>query len=72
MGLKFGDVEIEQIIENELKITVLECLFGWLLKTNPNINPPPERVVEEISRSTLKELQEKYPNSRLLLELMNR
>jgi len=70
--MKFGDVEIEQIIENELKIAVLERLFGWLLRTNPNINPPPEQVVEEISRSVLKELQEKYPNSRLLLELMNR
>jgi len=66
MSLKFGDVEIGQIIENEFKIAVLEHVIEWILDANiGQMKLPSQQVIQEIQQNVLKELQQKYPNSGL-------
>jgi hypothetical protein len=66
MSLKFGDVDIGQIIENEFKIAVLERMVEWILDANiGQMKLPPKQVIQEIQQNVLKVLEQKYPNSGL-------
>jgi hypothetical protein len=66
MSLKFGDVDIGQIRENEFKITVLEHVMEWILDANTgHIKLPSKQTIQEIQQKVLKELRQKYPNSGL-------
>ena len=70
MGLKFGDLDIGQIIENDFRISVLEHLLEWILRTNEGrIIPPSEQVVDEVRQKVFKDLQERYPNSKLSMKV---
>ena len=70
MGLKFGGLDIGQIIENDFRISVLEHLLEWILKTNKEqIIPPSKQEIDEIRQKVFKDLQERYPNSKLSMKV---
>ena len=69
MGLKLGGLDIGQIIENDFRISVLEHLLERILKTNEGrIIPPSEQEIDEIRQKVFKDLQERYPNSKLSMK----
>lgn len=65
MGIKFGEVDATQILENEFRIGVLEALLDGLLSSNPGLNKPNQDQIKQIRKNVIKKLQEKYPNSGL-------
>jgi hypothetical protein len=70
MGLKLGGIDIGQIIENDFRISVLEHLLEWILKTNEGqIIPPSKQVVDEIRQKVFKDLQKRYPKSGLSMKV---
>lgn len=70
MGLKLGGLDIGQIIENDFRLSVLEHLLEWILKTNEGrIIPPSKREIDEIRQKVFKDLQERYPNSKLSMKV---
>ena len=70
MGLKFGGLDIGQMIENDFRISVLEHLLESILRTNEGrIIPPSKREIDEIRQKVFKDLQERYPNSKLSMKV---
>jgi len=67
MGVKFGDIEASQIIDNEYRIKLISRLLDWILGHNPNLNKPTQEQFEQLKDETVKELQEKYPQSGIKL-----
>lgn len=63
MGIKFGEIDANQILENEYRIGVLERLLQWIMNNNPSLTTPPPAVVQEIRREVVAQLQRKYPKS---------
>ncbi|GIU53721.1 hypothetical protein [Shewanella sp. KT0246] len=61
MGIKFGEIDSNQILDNEFRIMVLESVVDRILQTNPaavaNLN------MQEIRNKVVADLQKKYPNS---------
>lgn len=62
MGIKFGEIDIVQIIDNEYRSKVLEKLIELILKEN-KLQGPSVDAMKEIRNKVIKELQEKYPTS---------
>ncbi len=70
MGLKFGGLDIGQIIENDFRISVLEHLLEWILKANEGrIIPPSKQEIDEIRQKVFEDLQKRYPNAELSMEV---
>jgi len=70
MGLKISGIDIGQVIENDFRISVLEHLLEWLLKTNEGrIIPPSKQEIDEIRQKVFNDLQERYPNSKLSMKV---
>ena len=68
MGVKFGEIDANQILENEFRIQVLERVLDWILAHNPTtLTVPNAETVQGIKREVLKVLQRKYPNSAIVL-----
>ena len=63
MGIKFGEIDANQILENEFRIRVLEALVEWLLNRSGIMSKPSQEEVEEIKKSVITELKRKYPKS---------
>jgi hypothetical protein len=63
MGIKFGEVDSSQILENEFRIGVLERLLDFILVNNSFAIKPSQTQIEEIRQSVVEILQKKYPNS---------
>lgn len=63
MGIKFGEIDSSQIIENEFRIGVLESLLEYILNHNVNISKPSADQINEIRNSVIEVLKKKYPNS---------
>ncbi len=63
MGIKFGEIDSGQILENEYRIKVLERLVEWLMNNNSQLNKPDLRQMEAIRNDVVRELQVKYPQS---------
>lgn len=61
MGVKFGEIDAGQILDNEFRIMVLERVLDVLLAANPaavaSLN------MDVIRQDVVNELQKKYPNS---------
>jgi len=66
MGIKFGEIDSSQILENEYRIGVLEGLIEFLLNNNTT-KPTPEDVMA-IRAKVVEILQKKYPNSGITLK----
>ena len=63
MGIKFGEIDASQILENEFRISVLELLLEWILNNNSGLLKPGPETLEQIRREVITRLQKKYPNS---------
>ncbi|HVY36160.1 MAG TPA: hypothetical protein VG982_02710 [Candidatus Paceibacterota bacterium] len=68
MGIKFGEIDSSQILENEFRIGVLEKLLEFLMNNNPNLNRPSQPEIDNIRNSVVELLKKKYPNSGISLE----
>ena len=66
MGVKFGEIDAGQILDNEFRIMVLERVSDVLLVANPaavaSLN------MDVIRQDVVNELQKKYPNSDISLK----
>jgi hypothetical protein len=63
MGVKFGEIDVGQIIENEYRIGVLEKLLEWVMNNNSGLNKPDPLMLQDMRAQVLGQLQRKYPNS---------
>lgn len=63
MGVKFGEIDSTQIIENEFRIGTLEKILDWLIANNPSIQGLSQSVIDQTKREVVEALQQKYPNS---------
>ena len=63
MGIKFGEIDSSQILDNEFRIGVLERLLEHIMNSNPSIIKPSKEVVEGMRNSAIEVLKKKYPNS---------
>lgn len=62
MGIKFGEIDILQVVDNEYRSKVLEKLIKLILEKN-SLHPPTSEEMQEIRNQVIRELQEKYPSS---------
>ena len=63
MGIKFGEIDANQILENEYRLGVLEKLLERLLNNNPNMVRPNAKAIIEIRHEVIEILKAKYPKS---------
>ncbi|MFA5188500.1 MAG: hypothetical protein WC460_04020 [Patescibacteria group bacterium] len=61
MGIKFGEVDSSQIIENEFRINVLERVIEFMAN-NQGVLPSIVQL-NEIRKEVARLLKTKYPNS---------
>jgi len=66
MGIKFGEIDASQILENEFRIMVLEGIIERLLAAAPPGSIGQEDI-EQIRTLAVKRLKEKYPKSGIRL-----
>ncbi len=59
MGIKFGEIDATQILDNEFKIMVLERIVDKLLLATPGV----AISIESIRKEVVAQIQKKYPNS---------
>jgi hypothetical protein len=62
MGIKFGDIDVGQIIDNEYRSKFVAKILDWLFNNNRTLVRPSPDEVEKIKQEVVSELQEKYPN----------
>lgn len=65
MGIKFGEIDANQILENEFRINVLERVLTWMFQNNPSLKGPDTDSLDKIRQEVMAALQQKYPNSGL-------
>ena len=63
MGIKFGEIDSSQILDNEFKIKVLEKILEWILNNNDSLIKPSQENIMEIRKSVVEDLRKKYPDS---------
>ena len=63
MGIKFGEIDASQILDNEFRIKVLEQILAWVFNNNPTMKQPTQVDVAQFRKQTIEVLQKKYPNS---------
>lgn len=68
MGIKFGDVDSTQILDNEFRVKFVAQLLEWLFNNNPELKKPSQEEVKALQEIVIKEMQKKYPNSDLKLQ----
>ncbi len=64
MGIKFGEIDANQILENEYRIGVLELLVERIASGKKVSNDD----LKEIRAQVVLRLKEKYPNSGIELK----
>ena len=62
MGIKFGEIDANQILENEFRLGVLERLLEGMLNANPNLKKPTDLDLHKIRKAVIEDLKIKYPN----------
>jgi hypothetical protein len=63
MGIKFGEIDANQILDNEFRIGVLERLLEAVLNSNPDLKKPSVEDIEQIRIKVVENLKKKYPKS---------
>ena len=61
MGIKFGEIDASQILDNEFRVLVLEKVVDKLLAANPAAAAGLD--INKIRKEVVGVLQKKYPNS---------
>ena len=65
MGIKFGEIEASQILQNEYRIGVLEHLIEWIMNNNQTLTLPSQEQIGSIRKTVVESLQKKYPKTRI-------
>lgn len=65
MGIKFGEIDANQIIENEYRIGVLERLLEAVINKSNGLIKIDNQEIEKFRKDTIEQLKNKYPNSGL-------
>ncbi len=68
MGIKFGEIDASQILENEFSIKILSKLLQWVFDNNPKLKKPTQQQYEGFKKEVVRELQKKYPKSGVKLK----
>lgn len=69
MGIKFGEIDASQILENEYRIGVLEGIVDWILANNSAfVQQLTPEVMNEIRQGVVRRLRQKYPKSGIELQ----
>lgn len=63
MSIKFGEIDANQILENEFRVGVLEKLLEWILNNNYTLTKPSPEQLNGLRNEIVTQLQRKYPNS---------
>ncbi len=63
MGIKFGEIDAAQILQNEFNIMVLQRFVERLTRKNPTLIRVDQPEFEEIKKGVATELSKKYPKS---------
>lgn len=64
MGIKFGEIDANQILENEYRIGVLEGIVDWILTNNSAfVQQLTPEVMTRIRQTVVRRMQQKYPKS---------
>jgi len=63
MGVRFGEIDSAQILDNEFRIGVLENVIDALTRRNPQLIGLSKQEIEDIRESVANVLKRKYPNS---------
>ena len=63
MGVKFGDIDANQILDNEFRIGVLEKVLDTITRKNSNLTGVTQAEIEDIRATVANGLKQKYPNS---------
>lgn len=63
MGIKFGEIDATQILQNEYRIMVLEQLLEEIARRNSHLNMPTPDEVDQIRQQVVEQLKQKYPKS---------
>ncbi len=72
MGIKFGEIDVNQILENEYRIGVLEKTLEWILANNTGFTKQlSAEILNDIRKDIVKNLKKKYPNSGIELREEN-
>ncbi len=66
MGIKFGEIDTTQILENEFRVMVLEKVIDRLIASNPAAAA--QLNINQIRQEVVVELKKKYPNSGISLK----
>ncbi|MCA9355167.1 hypothetical protein KC865_01280 [Candidatus Kaiserbacteria bacterium] len=64
MGIKFGEIDASQILDNEYRIGVLELIVQKIASGQSVGNVE----LQEIRKTVVERLQKKYPNSGIELK----
>jgi len=67
MGIKFGEIDSAQIIENEYRIGVLEHILEYLANNNSSLVKPSESDIRSMREKVVEKLAKKYPGSGIKL-----
>ncbi|MBA7543543.1 hypothetical protein ES705_35874 [subsurface metagenome] len=51
MGIKFGEIDSSQILQNEYKIGVSEGILRWIMDNNNSLISPSKEDIEEIRKN---------------------
>ncbi len=63
MAIKFGEIDVTQILDNEYQVRVLARIVEWMKVQNPNLKMPDLDELTQIRKAVVEELQTKYPSS---------
>lgn len=63
MGIKFGEIDATQILQNEFRIGVLEHLLQDIVTNNTHLTLPSQERIAEIRQKVIEGLKKKYPSS---------
>lgn len=62
MSTKINGIDANQILDNELRINILDSILGYILHINPNIIKPSDKEIDSIEKAELEKLKKKYPH----------
>ncbi len=66
MGVRFGEIDSSQILQNEFKIMILERVIDQLLVANTTVSA--QLNIARIREEVAEELARKYPKSGISLQ----
>lgn len=66
MGIKFGEVDVTQILDNEYRAKLALKLIEWSF--NNVAKRPTNEEINNIKQEVVRELKIKYPNSGIELQ----